>query len=59
MQMSISGMDAFAAVGVALKLAEAIGYTSVPTVCIGLGPAAMVVIWHHDGIFVVHIQQML
>jgi MFS family permease len=48
LQMSISGISAFAAVGLAMVLAESIGYASVLIICTGVAILSMALIWFYD-----------
>ncbi|HIP64109.1 MAG TPA: MFS transporter, partial [Deltaproteobacteria bacterium] len=48
LQISISGIFAFAAVGLALNLAETIGYSGVLVGCLGIGIVSMIMIWLYD-----------
>ena len=48
LQMSISGIPAFITIGLAMGLAESIGYASVLVACIGIAILSMVLIWFYD-----------
>lgn len=48
LQMSISGLSAFAAIGIAMKFAESAGYGAVLYICTGFALAAMILIWRYN-----------
>ena len=48
LQMALTGISMFIAIGLAMRLAESIGYADVLVVCIGIDILSMALIWFYD-----------